>query len=102
MLRVTAPATEIARLGEVLRTLARDDAEGFDALFDPARPKLAVRGIAPALAGELRAFGLVDGDGDALQGQHRIRRIGEGPSEVHRMVIARDLLRAGRQSRRHG
>ncbi len=32
----------------------------------------------------------------------RIRRIGEGPSEVHRMVIARDLLRAGRQNRRQG
>ena len=32
----------------------------------------------------------------------RIRRIGEGPSEVHRMVIARDLLRAGRQARRQG
>jgi acyl-CoA dehydrogenase len=30
----------------------------------------------------------------------RIRRIGEGPSEVHRMVIARDLLRPGRQRRR--
>lgn len=26
----------------------------------------------------------------------RIKRIGEGPSEVHRMVIARDLLRRGR------
>ncbi len=25
----------------------------------------------------------------------RIRRIGEGPSEVHRMVIARDVLRSG-------
>lgn len=32
----------------------------------------------------------------------RVRRIGEGPSEVHRMVIARDLLRAGRQTRRQG
>ena len=30
----------------------------------------------------------------------RIRRIGEGPSEVHRMVIARDLLRSGRQKRK--
>ena len=30
----------------------------------------------------------------------RIRRIGEGPSEVHRMVLARDLLRPGRQARR--
>jgi acyl-CoA dehydrogenase len=30
----------------------------------------------------------------------RIRRIGEGPSGVHRMVIARDLLRPGRQRRR--
>ncbi len=29
----------------------------------------------------------------------RIRRIGEGPSEVHRMVIARDLLRPGRAAR---
>ena len=29
----------------------------------------------------------------------RVRRIGEGPSEVHRMVIARDLLRAGRAKR---
>ena len=27
----------------------------------------------------------------------RIKRIGEGPSEVHRMVIARDLLGAGRR-----
>lgn len=77
MLRVTAPATEIARLGGVLRALARDDAEGFDALFDPATPRLAVSGVAPALAAELRGFGLVDGDDDALEGQHRIRRIGE-------------------------
>ncbi len=30
----------------------------------------------------------------------RIRRIGEGPSEVHRMVIARHLLRDGRQKRK--
>ncbi len=30
----------------------------------------------------------------------RIRRIGEGPSEVHRMVVARDLLRPGRTKRR--
>ena len=29
----------------------------------------------------------------------RIRRIGEGPSEVHRMVVARDLL-SGREARR--
>jgi len=29
----------------------------------------------------------------------RIRRIGEGPSEVHRMVIARDLLNVGRNAR---
>jgi acyl-CoA dehydrogenase len=29
----------------------------------------------------------------------RVRRIGEGPSEVHRMVIARDLLRAGKAKR---
>ncbi|HUJ74298.1 MAG TPA: acyl-CoA dehydrogenase family protein [bacterium] len=29
----------------------------------------------------------------------RIRRIGEGPSEVHRMVIARELLRPGRAAR---
>jgi acyl-CoA dehydrogenase len=29
----------------------------------------------------------------------RIRRIGEGPSEVHRMVIARHLLRPGRAKR---
>lgn len=29
----------------------------------------------------------------------RIRRIGEGPSEVHRMVIARDLLNVGRGGR---
>jgi acyl-CoA dehydrogenase len=29
----------------------------------------------------------------------RIRRIGEGPSEVHRMVIARELLRPGRARR---
>jgi acyl-CoA dehydrogenase len=29
----------------------------------------------------------------------RIRRIGEGPSEVHRMVIARELLRPGRSRR---
>jgi acyl-CoA dehydrogenase len=30
----------------------------------------------------------------------RVRRIGEGPSEVHRMVIARDLLREGREQRK--
>ena len=30
----------------------------------------------------------------------RIRRIGEGPSEVHRMVISRDLLRSGREKRK--
>jgi acyl-CoA dehydrogenase len=30
----------------------------------------------------------------------RVRRIGEGPSEVHRMVISRDLLRAGRDQRK--
>jgi acyl-CoA dehydrogenase len=30
----------------------------------------------------------------------RIRRIGEGPSEVHRMVIARHLLREGREQRK--
>ncbi len=30
----------------------------------------------------------------------RVRRIGEGPSEVHRMVIARDLLREGREARK--
>jgi len=77
MLRATAPATEIARLGDALRTLARDDAEGFDALFDPATPRLVVSGVAPSLAAELRAFGLVDGGDDALEGQHRIRRIGE-------------------------
>ncbi|MGZ3425007.1 MAG: methyltransferase [Polyangia bacterium] len=77
MLRVTAPATEIARLGEVLRALVRDDAEGFDALFDPSSPRLTVSGVAPALAQELRAFGLVDGSDDELEGQHRIRRIGE-------------------------
>ena len=29
----------------------------------------------------------------------RVRRIGEGPSEVHRMVIARDLLRSGKAKR---
>jgi acyl-CoA dehydrogenase len=29
----------------------------------------------------------------------RIRRIGEGPSEVHRMVIARELLRPGKAKR---
>src|SRR6476659_5617796 len=77
MLRATAPATEIARLGEVLRALARDDAEGFEALFDPATPRLRVSGVAPQLAKELRAFGLVDGDDESLEGQHRIRRIGE-------------------------
>ena len=81
MLRATAPATEIARLGEVLRALARDDAEGFEALFDPATPRLRVSGVAPALAAELRAFGLVDGDDDGpeagIVGQHRIRRLGE-------------------------
>jgi SAM-dependent methyltransferase len=77
MLRVTAPATEIARLGSVLRALLRDDAEGFDALFDPSSPRLAVGGVAPALAAELRTFGLVDGSDDTLEGQHRIRRIGE-------------------------
>jgi SAM-dependent methyltransferase len=81
MLRVTAPATEIARLGGVLRALLRDDAEGFDALFDPSSPRLVVSGVAPALATELRAFGLVDGSDDGpetpIVGQHRIRRIGE-------------------------
>jgi len=40
MLRVTAPATEIARLGEVLRALASTDAEGFDALFAPTAARL--------------------------------------------------------------
>ena len=30
----------------------------------------------------------------------RVRRVGEGPSEVHRMVIARDLLREGRDARK--
>jgi acyl-CoA dehydrogenase len=29
----------------------------------------------------------------------RVCRIGEGPSEVHRMVIARDLLREGKAAR---
>jgi acyl-CoA dehydrogenase len=29
----------------------------------------------------------------------RVRRIGEGPSEVHRMVVARELLRPGRAKR---
>ena len=77
MLRVTAPATEIARLGDVLRTLAATDPEGFDALFDPATPRLAVRGVERALATELRGFGLVDGGDDELEGQHRIRRLGE-------------------------
>ncbi|HEX9104798.1 MAG TPA: methyltransferase, partial [Polyangia bacterium] len=77
MLRVGAPATEIARLGGVLRALARDDAEGFDALFAPAAARLAVSGVAPALAAELRAFGLVDGSDDVLEGRHRIRRVGE-------------------------
>lgn len=28
----------------------------------------------------------------------RIRRIGEGPSEVHRMVIARELIGSGRRT----
>ncbi|MEE8554961.1 MAG: acyl-CoA dehydrogenase family protein [bacterium] len=32
----------------------------------------------------------------------RIRRIGEGPSEVHRMVISRHLLREGRRKRMEG
>ena len=41
------------------------------------RRACVVSGVAPALAAELRAFGLVDGDDDALEGQHRIRRIGE-------------------------
>lgn len=77
MLRVTAPATEIARLGDVLRTLAATDSEGFDALFDPATPRLAVRGVDRALATELRGFGLVDGGDDELEGQHRIRRLGQ-------------------------
>ena len=77
MLRATAPATEIARLGAALRALARDDAEGFDALFDPATPRLVVSGVASSLAAELRAFGLAEGGDDALQGQHRIRRLGE-------------------------
>jgi SAM-dependent methyltransferase len=77
MLRVTAPATEIARLGDVLRALVRDDAEGFDALFDPSSPRLTVSGVAPAIAAELRAFELVDGEDGALEGRHRIRRIGE-------------------------
>jgi SAM-dependent methyltransferase len=75
MLRVTAPAAEIVRLGEVLRALARQDAEGFDALFNPLAPRLAVAGIDPALAAELRAFALVDGEADALIGRHRIRRL---------------------------
>jgi len=26
----------------------------------------------------------------------RIKRIGEGPSEVHRMVVARELINAGK------
>ncbi|HEX7928349.1 MAG TPA: acyl-CoA dehydrogenase family protein [bacterium] len=30
----------------------------------------------------------------------RVRRIGEGPSEVHRMVVARELLRPGRAKRK--
>ncbi len=75
MLLVGAPAPEIARLRAALRALARDDAEGFDALFAPAAPHLVVRGLAPALAAELRAFGLVSGDDDGLEGQHRIRRV---------------------------
>ena len=29
----------------------------------------------------------------------RIKRIGEGPSEVHRLVVARDVLRAGANGR---
>ena len=44
MLRATAPATEIARLGDVLRALAASDAEGFDALFAPVAPRLQVAG----------------------------------------------------------
>ncbi|MDB4966020.1 MAG: methyltransferase small, partial [Myxococcales bacterium] len=75
MLPVGAPATEVARLGEVLRALARDDAEGFDALFDPLAPRLAVAGVDPGHAAALRAFALVAGEADALTGQHRIRRI---------------------------
>lgn len=77
MLRVTAPATEIVRIGAVLRELLRTDAEGFDALFAPSAARLVVSGVDPALASELRAFGLVDGDDDALEGQQRMRRIGE-------------------------
>lgn len=77
MLRATAPATEIARLGATLRALARDDAEGFDALFDPATPRLTVSGVAPSLSAVLREFGLVAGEDHALEGQHRIRRMGE-------------------------
>jgi SAM-dependent methyltransferase len=77
MLRVTAPATEIARLGDVLRALAAGDAEGFDALFAPVAPRLQVSGIDAALGRELAAFGLVDGAPDGLVGQHRIRRLGE-------------------------
>lgn len=76
-LRVTAPATEIVRVGEVLRCLARDDAEGFAALFDPLSPRLRVAGVAREHAAALREFGLVDGDGDGLVGRHRIRRLGE-------------------------
>ena len=76
MLRVTAPATEIARLGDVLRALADGDAEGFDALFAPVAPRLHVAGIDAALGRALAGFGLVAGDGDALVGLHRIRRLG--------------------------
>ncbi len=77
MLRVTAPATEIARLGEVLRALAASDAEGFDALFAPTAARLQVRDVDAAIARELAAFGLVAAEDDLLEGLHRIRRVGE-------------------------
>ena len=77
MLRVTAPATEIARLGDVLRAFAATDAEGFDGLFAPRAARMGVRDVDAAIARELLAFGMVEGTPEMLEGLHRIRRLGE-------------------------
>jgi SAM-dependent methyltransferase len=103
MLRVGAPRAEIVRAGETLRALARDDADGFAALFDPLAPRGLVGGVDRTLATALRGFGLVDGDDDALRGLHRIRRlddrcyvleVGDGPEYVQDVWPETDALLA--------
>jgi alkylation response protein AidB-like acyl-CoA dehydrogenase len=80
----------------------RDDAQTIGTL--KSRQNTIVR---PEVAGRVvdRCIQILGGMGVAQElplerwyREMRIKRIGEGPSEVHRMVVARDMLGTKRQA----